>query len=89
LCRLSQAPIRWQYRFLPAALSGQSARYAQLTGRWGWMLASDIVDLILAGIVFAGLPETATWVLGLLVGINLLFGGIAMIGMALAARSTV
>jgi uncharacterized membrane protein HdeD (DUF308 family) len=50
------------------------------------MLASGIVDLILAGIIFAGLPETATWALGLLVGINLLFGGTAMIGMALAAR---
>ena len=62
---------------------------AQLSGRWGWMLASGIVDLILAGIIFAGLPETATWALGLLVGINLLFGGTAMIGMALAARSTV
>jgi uncharacterized membrane protein HdeD (DUF308 family) len=62
---------------------------AQLSGRWGWMLASGIVDLILAGIIFAGLPETATWALGLLVGINLLFGGTAMIGMALAARSAV
>ena len=60
---------------------------AQLTGRWGWMLASGIVDLILAGIIFAGLPETATWALGLLVGINMLFGGTAMIGMALAARN--
>jgi uncharacterized membrane protein HdeD (DUF308 family) len=60
---------------------------AQLSGRWGWMLASGIVDLILAGIIFAGLPETATWALGLLVGINLLFGGTAMAGMALAARA--
>ena len=58
----------------------------QLSGRWGWMLASGIVDLILAGIIFAGLPGTATWALGLLVGINMLFGGTAMIGMALAAR---
>jgi uncharacterized membrane protein HdeD (DUF308 family) len=58
----------------------------QLTGRWGWMLASGIVDLILAGIIFAGLPGTAIWALGLLVGINLVFGGTAMIGMALAAR---
>ena len=60
---------------------------AQLSGRWGWMLASGVVDLILAGIIFAGLPGTATWALGLLVGINLLFGGTAMVGMALAARS--
>jgi uncharacterized membrane protein HdeD (DUF308 family) len=59
---------------------------SQLSGRWGWMLASGIVDLILAGIIFAGLPGTAAWALGLLVGINMLFGGTALIGMALAAR---
>jgi uncharacterized membrane protein HdeD (DUF308 family) len=58
----------------------------QLSHRWGWMLASGVVDLILAGIIFAGLPESATWALGLLVGINMVFGGTAMIGMALAAR---
>jgi uncharacterized membrane protein HdeD (DUF308 family) len=58
----------------------------QLSSRWAWMLASGIVDLILAGIIFAGLPGTAAWALGLLVGINLVFGGTAMIGMALAAR---
>jgi len=60
---------------------------AQLSGRWGWMLVSGIVDLILAGIIFAGLPGSAFWALGLLVGINMLFGGTAMIGMALAARN--
>ncbi len=60
---------------------------AQLSGRWAWMLMSGIVDLILAGIIFAGLPGTAAWALGLLVGINMLFGGTAMIGMALAARN--
>lgn len=58
----------------------------QLSGRWGWMMISGIVDLILAGIIIAGLPGTALWALGLLVGINLIFGGIAMIGMATAAR---
>lgn len=58
----------------------------QLSGRWGWMLVSGVVDLILAAIIIAGLPGSAAWVLGLLVGINMLFGGVAMIGMALAAR---
>ena len=58
----------------------------QLSGRWGWMLVSGIVDLILAAIIIAGLPGTALWALGLLVGVNLIFGGVAMIGMALAAR---
>jgi uncharacterized membrane protein HdeD (DUF308 family) len=60
---------------------------AQLTGRWAWMLASGLIDLVLAGMIFAQLPSSAEWALGLLVGINLLFGGVAMIGMALAAKN--
>src|SRR2546421_1206634 len=59
----------------------------QLTGRWGWMLASGIVDLFLALVILAGLPGSAAWALGLIVGINMVFGGASMIGMALAARS--
>jgi uncharacterized membrane protein HdeD (DUF308 family) len=59
----------------------------QLTGRWAWMLISGIIDLILAGIIFAGLPGTAVWALGLLVGINMVFGGAALIGIAAAARN--
>jgi len=58
----------------------------QLTGQWAWMLVSGIIDLILAGIIFFGLPGTAFWALGLLVGINMVFGGAALIAMALAAR---
>jgi uncharacterized membrane protein HdeD (DUF308 family) len=58
----------------------------RLTGSWGWMLMSGIIDIILAGIILAGLPGTAVWALGLLVGINMLFGGGALIAMALAAR---
>jgi uncharacterized membrane protein HdeD (DUF308 family) len=61
----------------------------QLSGRWGWMLMSGIVDLILAGLIFAGLPSSAAWAIGLLVGINLVFGGVAMVAMALAARDAV
>jgi uncharacterized membrane protein HdeD (DUF308 family) len=59
----------------------------ELSGRWGWMLASGVIDLILAAMILAGLPGTAAWALGLLVGINLLFGGASMIAMALHARS--
>jgi uncharacterized membrane protein HdeD (DUF308 family) len=58
----------------------------ELSGRWGWMLASGVIDLILAAIILAGLPGTAAWALGLLVGINMVFGGTALIGMALHAR---
>jgi uncharacterized membrane protein HdeD (DUF308 family) len=59
----------------------------ELSGRWIWMLASGIVDLVLAAIIFAGLPGTAAWALGLLVGINMVFGGAALIAMALHARN--
>lgn len=59
----------------------------QLSGRWGWMLVSGILDVILAVIVFLGLPWSAFWALGLLLGINMIFGGWALIGMALHARS--
>jgi uncharacterized membrane protein HdeD (DUF308 family) len=37
--------------------------------------------------VFAGLPGTAAWALGLLIGINMIFGGAAIIAMALYARN--
>jgi len=63
-----------------------SIMFAQLSGRWGWMLASGIIDLILATIILAGLPGTAAWAIGLLVGINMVFGGSALIAMALHAR---
>src|SRR5262245_23809315 len=59
----------------------------ELSGRWGWMLFSGIVDLILAAIILAGLPGTAAWAIGLLVGINMLFGGTALIAMAMHAKS--
>jgi uncharacterized membrane protein HdeD (DUF308 family) len=53
------------------------------------MLVSGIIDLVLAGIIFAGLPGTAAWALGLLVGINMVFGGVALVAIALHARSNV
>jgi uncharacterized membrane protein HdeD (DUF308 family) len=60
----------------------------ELSGRWGWMLTSGIIDLVLAMMIFAGLPSTAAWAVGLLVGINMIFGGAALIVMALHARKS-
>jgi uncharacterized membrane protein HdeD (DUF308 family) len=59
----------------------------ELTGRWGWMLVSGIIDLVLAVFIFAHLPSTAAWAIGLLVGINMIFGGSALTAMALHARN--
>jgi uncharacterized membrane protein HdeD (DUF308 family) len=56
-------------------------------GRWGWMLASGVVDIVLALLILAGFPGTASWAIGLLVGINMLMGGVALVAMALHARA--
>jgi len=60
----------------------------ELSGRWSWLLVAGLLDIIVAFFIIAGLPGSAEWALGLLVGINLLFGGSTLIGMALAARSS-
>jgi uncharacterized membrane protein HdeD (DUF308 family) len=59
----------------------------ELSERWGWMLIAGLMDIIIAGVIIAGLPGSAAWAIGLLAGINLLFGGVALIVMALAARN--
>jgi uncharacterized membrane protein HdeD (DUF308 family) len=60
----------------------------ELSGRWEWMMLGGVMDLVLAGIIIAGLPGTIAWALGLLVGIDLVFGGMTLIGMALSARQS-
>ena len=64
------------------------AHRRELSGRWEWMLLNGIIDLILAAIILSGMPGTLTWVLGLLVGIDLVFGGMSLIMMALASRQS-
>jgi uncharacterized membrane protein HdeD (DUF308 family) len=60
----------------------------EMSGRWEWILLSGIIDLVLAAIIFAGLPGTAAWALGLLVGINMIMGGMALVAIAIHARSS-
>jgi len=60
----------------------------ELSERWSWMLFAGLLDILIAFMIIAGLPGSAEWAVGLLVGINLLFGGASLIGMALAARKT-
>jgi uncharacterized membrane protein HdeD (DUF308 family) len=64
------------------------AHRRELSGRWEWMMFNGVMDLVLAAIVISGLPGTIAWALGLLVGIDMIFGGAALIAMALDARKT-
>jgi uncharacterized membrane protein HdeD (DUF308 family) len=59
----------------------------QFSGRWAWMLAAGIVDIVLASIIIFDLPGTSAWTMGLLVGINMILGGCAMIAMGLHAQT--
>jgi len=59
----------------------------ELSGRWSWLLVAGLMDILIAFLIIAGLPGSAEWAIGLLVGVNLLFGGATLIGMALAARN--
>lgn len=61
----------------------------ELPDSWGWMVMSGIADLILAWVIISGWPGTASWAIGLIVGINLFTSGLAITMAALAARSLV
>ncbi|HEY5225504.1 MAG TPA: hypothetical protein VIJ06_01810, partial [Methylovirgula sp.] len=64
------------------------AHRRELSGRWELIMFNGVIDLILAGIIISGMPGTLAWAFGLLVGIDLVFGGAALIAMATQARST-
>lgn len=58
----------------------------QIPKAWIWMLLSALIDIALGLLILSGLPGTAAWVLGLLVGINLIFTGVAVTMAAFAVR---
>jgi uncharacterized membrane protein HdeD (DUF308 family) len=55
--------------------------------QWGWALLNGIVTLLAGLIIFRLLPEDAFWVIGLLVGIEMLFNGWTWVMLALAIHS--
>jgi uncharacterized membrane protein HdeD (DUF308 family) len=57
-----------------------------MAASWGWLLVSGISDLVLAAVIILGWPISAIWALGLLVGINLLTSGWALVMAAFAGR---
>ncbi len=56
---------------------------------WGWALLSGIVSILLSVIIFAGMPLTALWAIGLIVGIDLMFGGFSLLMIMLAVRRAI
>jgi uncharacterized membrane protein HdeD (DUF308 family) len=56
-----------------------------LTG-WGWLIAGGVGSIVVGVIFLIGWPATALRVIGLLLGINLVFTGTMHIAVALASR---
>ena len=54
---------------------------------WGWVLASGVVGILLALFLWASLPVTAVWLLGVLLGILLISEGAALAYLAWQVRS--
>jgi uncharacterized membrane protein HdeD (DUF308 family) len=50
-----------------------------LPDSWGWLLASGIADIVLAGLIIYFWPQSASWTLGLIVGVNLITTGLAIL----------
>ena len=71
------------------SVAGALSHRRELAGRWEWMLVSGLVDFVLAAIIISGLPGSFLWVVGMLVGIDLVIGGMSLIGMASASRRPV
>lgn len=54
---------------------------------WGWLLASGVLSVILGVLIWAEWPVSGLWVIGLLVGIQLVFTGWALVMLSFAARA--
>ena len=56
-------------------------------GAWGWALAGGVIDFVLGLMIWQDWPVSAFWVLGMYVGISLLFRGFNWIGLGLTFRT--
>jgi uncharacterized membrane protein HdeD (DUF308 family) len=59
----------------------------QFTG-WGWVLLNGVVTLLLGMLIYKQWPASGLWVIGLFVGIDLIFNGWAWIMLSLGLRKT-
>ena len=56
---------------------------------WGWILTDGIITLLLAIMIWTACPLGSPWVIGTLVGISMIFSGVARLMISLAARNLV
>jgi uncharacterized membrane protein HdeD (DUF308 family) len=54
--------------------------------QWGWVLFNGIITLLLGIVIYRHLRESFLWVIGILVGVELLLNGWSWIMLSLAIR---
>jgi uncharacterized membrane protein HdeD (DUF308 family) len=54
---------------------------------WGWVFASGLVGIVLGVFLLMNIPVSAEWVLGALLGIQLICEGVALAYLAWQVRS--
>jgi uncharacterized membrane protein HdeD (DUF308 family) len=59
----------------------------QFSSRWAFMFASGVVDIVLASLIILAVPGTSAWTMGLLVAVNMVVGGAALIAIGIHART--
>jgi uncharacterized membrane protein HdeD (DUF308 family) len=64
----------------------RAAGVGRRAGRAAWLVVGGLADLVLAAVVVAGLWVGALWLVGLLVAVNLVFAGAALLTLAIAWR---
>jgi len=52
----------------------------------GWLLVDGVITLVLAAMIWSTWPSSTAWVVGTLVGVSMLFSGIARLMLSLAVR---
>jgi len=52
---------------------------------WGWLLVNGMLSLVLGIVFLVGWPFSSVWLVGVLVGISLVFDGIALLALASGA----
>ena len=55
--------------------------------QWGWALLNGVITMLAGIVIYRQLPGDALWVIGLLVGLEMLFNGWTWIMLALALRN--
>ena len=67
-----------------AAILLAVAHRRRLFRQWEWLAVSGVANLIIAVLILSGLPGPFTWMFGVLLGADFMFGGSAFLALALA-----